>query len=844
MIQTTISKKLLKIILTALLASLGTAFMELKPKASLGAERITFSFPVVGQFNLSVDSLAVFAEEGKITPEFEFYAKRLDDKTLSRFREALQERFDVSPTTVSRVTNMPMGENFLRQLGEVIYTHPKRNGIYAIRSALILAAADAEGLTFINFMRHFPTQDIQLNTQLIFTLIKELGNFLSYNETTINAIAEQGSREVNSQQIADFEQMSDIREPGSYSVVQKTMTFAINQIRQTQLGFATDYSLDADIYLPEGLTEPAPLLIFSHGFTSSRSHFDYLAQHLASHGYIIVVPEHIGSNSEFKDAFLRGELRIDVSPVEFFSRPLDITYLLNEIQNNSEFPGLINWEQVGVLGHSFGGYTALALAGAPMNRDRTKQICQENKPTLNASILLQCRASSLPPGQYNLKDPRIKAAIAVNPVTSSILGLENMRQISIPTMILGGSEDIVAPFIEEQAHPFLWLTTPNKYLGVMVGGSHNSTSNEDGVSSLPDILQGVRPDLARIYLKAMSLAFFEVYLRDIGSSDKPESSEYQAYLSSAYAQVISNQELPFYLVKSLTPEQLEQAYGKTPPTPPIPEALLAVFPKKKSKILAEIRNTKTLKIAMRSDAAPFGYIDNQQNVWTGYCDDLADSLATYLAKKLDIDSEIEIIKLSSTLENRFELVEQNAVHLECGPNTIRTDQNKVTFSDPFFISGTRFLVPNDTVAQIDFDNGLEGITTGVLKQSTTEQFVQKTYPLAEVVYFEGAKGRSQGVKSLVNGNLDTFISDGVLLSGEIARQNLASESYQLIPEKPLTCDFYGFILPKGDSTWRSTVNAFIRNEKGIKVRDKWLGEYLPQSVADIDYCLNRRKQSR
>ena len=844
MIQTNIKKKIFKIILTGVLASLGTASMGLKPQPTLAGERITLFFPLVGQFNLSVDSLVVFAEEGKITPEFEFYAKRLDDKTLSRFQEALRQRFDVSPTTVSRLTNMPMGENFLRQLGTVIYTHPNRNGIYAIRSALILATADREGLSLINFLRHFPTKDIQLNTNLIFALVKELNNFLSYNETTIDEIADQATREVNSQPTRNLEQFSDLREPGSYSVVKKTMTFEINEIRQTQFGFASDYSLDADIYLPQGQTEPAPLLVFSHGFTSSRSHFDYLAKHLASHGYIIVVPEHIGSDSKFAEAFLRGELRIDVSPVEFYSRPLDITYLLDEIEKNAELQGLINWKQVGVLGHSFGGYTALALAGAPLNRDRTKQMCQDNKPTLNASMLLQCRASSLPPGQYNLKDSRIKAAIAVNPITSSVLGLENMSQISIPTMILAGSNDIVAPFIEEQAHPFLWLNTSDKYLGVMVGGSHNSTSSEEGVSNLPDILQGVRPDLARTYLKAMSLAFFEVYLRELQVSDKPESSKYKPYLSSAYTEVISNEELPFYLVESLTPEQLEQAYGKTPPTPPIPEKLVAVAPKKKSSILAEITKTKTLKIAMRTDAAPFGYIDNQQNLWTGYCYDLAHSLGEYLAEKLDIDSEIEIVKLSSTLNNRFELVRQNAVHLECGPNTIRRNVGGVTFSDPFFISGTRFLVPNDIVSQIDFNNGLQGITTGLLKESTTEQFVQQTYPQAELVYFEGAKGRIQGVKSLVNGNLDAFISDGVLLSGEIARQNLASESYQLIPEKPLTCDFYGFILPKGDSAWRSTVNAFIRNEKGIKVRDKWLGEYLPQSVADIDYCLNRRKQSR
>ncbi|MDJ0573845.1 MAG: alpha/beta hydrolase [Xenococcaceae cyanobacterium MO_234.B1] len=829
MIQTTTRKKLLKIVCTGILASLGTMSMALKPKPSLGAERIVFSIPILGEFYLSVDSLEVFAREGKITRDFNFYAKRLDQKSLTRFRAALQKQFKLSPTTVFRVTKMSMGEQFLNQIGEVIYTHPERNGLYAIRSALILAAADSEGLTVINFLRKFPGQDIQVNTKLLLSLVKKAGTFLAYKDTTVKAIAQQADREIASQQGLYLGRLPDLRQRGSYSVAQKAMSFKIKQVRQTQVGFALDYTIDADIYLPENLTQPAPLLVFSHGFTSDRLHYQYLAEHLASHGYIIVVPEHIGSNSEFKEAFLRGELSVDVSPLEFFNRPLDITYLLNRIENHPEFQGLVNWEQVGVLGHSFGGNTALVLSGAPINQARISQVCLQ--PTLNVSVLLQCRASYLPPGDYNLQDPRIKAVFAVSPVTSSILGPESMSKIPIPTMILGGTQDYIAPFIDEQAHPFLWLTTQNKYLGVMDGGSHNSTSSEERAAKLPKFLKGVRPDLARGYLKTMSLAFFEVHLR--------ARSDYQPYLSSAYARTISTEELPFHLVKSLTPEQLELAYGRTPPIPPIPEAVVAVSPRKQRNILAQIQDTKTLKIGMRTDAAPFGYIDSQEDLWTGYCEDLADSLGQYLAEKLNIDSGLEVIKLPSSLENRFELVQQNTVHLECGPNTIRTDQKDVRFSELFFATGTRFLVTNGKTAKVNLNSSLEKVQIGVLPDTTTAQFVQETYPEAEVVYFQGEQGRMEGVTAITNGSIDTFVSDGVLLLGEIARQNLALDNYQLIPEEPLTCDFYGLILPRGDRQWRNLVNAFLRDESERELWDKWLEEHAPKAVSDLDYCLNR-----
>lgn len=115
------------------------------------------------------------------------------------------------------------------------------------------------------------------------------------------------------------------------------------------------------MYTPEGITNTAPLVVITHGFGSSQTNFEYLARHLASHGYIVLVPEHIGSNTEYKKAFLRGEISVDVSPIEFYSRPQDITYLLNKVEEDSELNKLINWEQVGILGHSFGGNTALAI---------------------------------------------------------------------------------------------------------------------------------------------------------------------------------------------------------------------------------------------------------------------------------------------------------------------------------------------------------------------------------------------------------------------------------------------------------------------------------------------------
>ncbi|PSB10087.1 dienelactone hydrolase [Pleurocapsa sp. CCALA 161] len=822
----------------SLFASLGVMSIALKPKPSLGAERISFYLPVFGEFQLSVDSLEIFAKEGKVTKEFDFYAKRFDRETLDRLRGLLQQQYEISPTIIYRLTNTPLGERFLRQLGEVVYTHPERNGIYAIRAAMILAASDPKGLTAINLMRQFPTEEIQIDSKLIFSLVKEANNYLAYNESTVKAIAQIAEEEITSQSQVDFDRLPDVRQPGDYGVERKAISFEVDRLRQTEIGLSDSFELDTDVYLPQGQTKPAPLVVITHGFTSSRGDFQYLAEHLASHGYIVLVPEHIGSDAIYKEAFLRGELSTTVSPIEFYSRPQDITTLLDEVEE-SELNSLINWQQVGIFGHSFGGNTALVVAGAPINQARINQECQENELSLNASMLLQCRASFLPPIDFDQRDSRIKAVIAINPVTSTALGPESMGKIEIPTMMLGGSKDIAAPFVIEQAHPFLWLKTKHKYLGVMAGGTHGYEDNKGKNNSPSGLFANPLPELRRSYLKAMSLAFFESYL----GNSQSERTNYQAYLSNAYAQYISDRKLPLHLIESLTPEQLELAYGDTPPIPPIPEAISltaslrnAISPETEENVLAQIRKTKTLKVAMRSDTAPFSYVDDRENEWTGYCGDLADSFGEYLEQRLNIAAGIKVIKLSSSLENRFELVRDNTVHLECGPNTITPDKQDIVFSNPFLISGTRFLVAKNNAAKVDRE--LTGIRVGVLYGSTNADFLQENYPQAEAVYFRGKEGRVDAIEATVDGNIDAFISDGVLLQGEIEQQNLPLKNYLLTPEQPLTCNFYGLILPEGQSKWKSLVNDFIA-QKNREIQNRWLRDYSAQTLSDADYCLNR-----
>ena len=512
-------------------------------KKAESAENVILNYGAL-EFSVSVDSLETYAKTGEITGEFKSYAGFLTPEQLKRFKVGLTTSADFDHLAIAQFLYSFQGEKILQRASRVIKTKAHQPGFYAIRSALILAAADRDtGLTPLNILKKFPTDALRVDSKQGLEIVKDLSKLFKSNTQAIAAIDREviKERQEISQGIPQVRNLNLLLR-GKYRYRKHNLTME---------DFNRDRTFPVELYLPQRANnQPLPLIVISHGLGSDLTTFAYLAQHLASHGFAVAVPEHPGSSARQIEALLSG-LDSDVTPPqELIDRPLDIKFLLNNLARN--YGNKIDTNNVGMVGQSFGAYTTLALSGAKLNWTTLERDCPDLDNSWNLSWLIQCLALQIPSpiSETKLKDDRIKSAIAINPLVSSVFGQESLSKIRIPVMLISGSADPITPALPEQITPFTWLTTFNKYFVLLKGGTHFSTLNESaGSIPVPEQAIGPSPKIAQNYLKQLGLAFFSRYV-----TGQPL---YDDYLNAEYGAIISRKKFPLRLIKTLDPNFLQ-----------------------------------------------------------------------------------------------------------------------------------------------------------------------------------------------------------------------------------------------------------------------------------------------
>ena len=194
----------------------------------------------------------------------------------------------------------------------------------------------------------------------------------------------------------------------------------------------------ADVPVEDG--GPYPLVIYSHGSSGQRFVASDNAELLASHGFVVAAPDHVG-NTAF-DAFLNSAVPQAQNAA---NRPADTAFVITELlaesaTDGTPLAGAIDPERIGLYGHSFGGYTALAAVSG---------------------------RAEIPP------DDRIVAVIAQAPVTGLITDAE-LESVDVPTMLQSGTRDRTVPVAQNTERPWELVSGRPLYRVDIIDGGHQS----------------------------------------------------------------------------------------------------------------------------------------------------------------------------------------------------------------------------------------------------------------------------------------------------------------------------------------------------------------------------------
>ncbi|MDJ0579685.1 alpha/beta hydrolase [Crocosphaera sp.] len=537
------------------LCSLTFGAIAITAVPTYAVEKISFVYDSL-ILSVSVDSLETFANEGIATGNLAFYldVAGITAEQKALFREALSKPVPVDPVLISRSLHTDEGLRLLDYFGDVINIQGGRNGQYVIRGSLVQSAFEPEGLSLINVLRNFST-NIQLDVKKALVLGEKIDIIVRATYLFSEETARLSALEAENDPPVDFSQKLDIQQPGPFQVLEPQRFYLTDENRGTRFGERRFY---VDVYRPKTWREgKTPVVIISHGLSSEPEAFAKQAKHLASYGYFVAVPQHPGSDIQQKNYFLEGLSRQIFLVEEFVDRPLDISQTLDELEkrNNIQYQGILDLENVGVFGHSFGGYTVLALSGATLDFEHLEEDCNINLGNMNTALLLQCRALNIEQKDYNFRDERIQAVYALNPVNASIFGPKGLAKIKIPTFIAAGNYDPATPFVFEQVRSFPWLTTANSYLLLQEGQAHVDFSQVDGgLSDLIDTVDDLTlpsPELLDDYTNSTMLAFFELHLT--------KNQDYAPYLRANYVQYLGkDEEFKAHLISQDSSEALKE----------------------------------------------------------------------------------------------------------------------------------------------------------------------------------------------------------------------------------------------------------------------------------------------
>ena len=150
---------------------------------------------------------------------------------------------------------------------------------------------------------------------------------------------------------------------GSLPVGERTVQLQDEARGGVQFPIEMWYPAESEVRDATQLGGTWPLIIFSHSSGGNRRQSKFLTTHLASHGYIVVAMDHseiVSGELSRRDGETSKQTDERIQ-LWIANRVPDVRLLLDHVLSNADLCGSIDEAQIGIIGHSFGGWTALAI---------------------------------------------------------------------------------------------------------------------------------------------------------------------------------------------------------------------------------------------------------------------------------------------------------------------------------------------------------------------------------------------------------------------------------------------------------------------------------------------------
>jgi len=398
-----------------------------------------------------------------------------------------------------------IGRKILTELSKTINVPNDNNGI-EIYNTIENLLDNKKEVSTLEIIKALPSEEISLDIDNLILIISSWKNELAIQQNLISKL--------NNLERSN-EETFNIFENSSTSEFNKTnkKIYAPHRVKPFEI----------ELWKSEKTNYDKELIIFMPGLGGQINNFKWIGNELTKRGWPIVFIDHKGSNFEAITEVLEKGKSIPGSADFFLYRIKDLEAVLKAHENGEL--GLPNNSYI-LMGHSLGALIALLYEGNKPT-DQLEYRCNsalKDFAVTNLSKLLQCQLNEIPFTEKNNTN-KASAIIGFNSFGSLIWPKEKSSGIKTPTLLIGGTYDLITPLMNEQFRVFSALNNPSNRFLIIEGASHfspirinKSYEENNDVYKISESFIGSDP----ILFQDLSAKFIIKFLENIQNQEVPK----------------------------------------------------------------------------------------------------------------------------------------------------------------------------------------------------------------------------------------------------------------------------------------------------------------------------------